>query len=150
MSNLADQILENKGLVESGIVGGEHTKFFKNDPPKRDDLGMPTANSLDYMIARILYIDYNLSGREHLHLRDDDERIWEGNHWISEKRESLYRILKWKGAPLNQEQQAMIWARLRECLPTLSEDKMVIKDNLVWDKKKGELYFEDEKPLTIN
>lgn len=144
--DLAEQIINN-GKKSTQL---EKPKFFNYDLPKKDELGMPTANCLDYLIARILYVDYNLSGREHLHLRKCDDYIWEGNHWLAENDKNLYRLLKWQGKRLDPDQKAMVWARLRECLPTLSEDKMVVRDNLVWDKKSGELYFSDEDVLTIN
>lgn len=123
--------------------------FFDYDLPERDELGMPTANGLDYVIARILYIDHNISGRERLHLREDG-RIWEGDHWVAEDDKVLYRITKWGFKPFTQTQKIQIWTRLRECLPTLSYDKMVVKDNLVWDAKNSELYFTGDEPLTIN
>lgn len=144
-ANIADKI------IEANTSGQKHIpKFFRYQLPERDDLGIPTANCLDYLIARIIYIDYNRSGREHLHLREYDDMIWEGDHWLAEKSANLYRLLKWKGRPLNADQQAMVWSRLREILPVLSDKKLVIKDNLVYDKETGELYYEDEPPLTIN
>lgn len=145
--SLADDIIRSNNTHDTSK--GKPT-FFTYDLPARDDLGMPTANCLDYLIARIFYVDYQLSGREHLHLRREDDRIWEGDHWVAENNRNLYRLLKWQGKALTNDQQAMVWARLRECLPTLSDTKMVVKDNLVFDKEKGELYFEDEPPLTIN
>lgn len=123
--------------------------FFDYELPERDELGMPTANCLDYVVARILYIDYNLSGRERLHFREDG-RIWEGDHWISEDDKTLYRITRWGFEPFTQVQKIKIWNRLKECLPTLSYDKFVVKDNLVWDAKNNDLYFAKDKPLTIN
>lgn len=145
--SLADRIIEQSFDKE---VKQTKPKFFNYELPEKDELGMPTANCLDYLIARILYVDYNLSGREHLHLRDCDDYIWEGNHWVAENDKNLYRLLKWQGKRLDPDQKAMVWARLRECIPTLSEDKMVAKDNLIWDKKNCELYFSDDDILTIN
>lgn len=138
-------------IIEANDSGRKHIpEFFNYALPERDDLGMPTANCLDYLIARIIYIDYNLTGPEHLHLREYDDMIWEGDHWVAENGANLYRLLKWKGKALSPDQQAMVWSRLREVLPTLSDKKIVIKDNLVYDKETGEMYYEDEPPLTIN
>lgn len=123
--------------------------FFSYELPERDNLGMPTANSIDYVVARILYIDNNISGREKLHLRDDG-RIWEGDHWVSEDDRNLYRLTKWEFKPFTVDQKYRIWERLRECLPVLSYDKLVVKDNLVWDWKNNDLYFSEEDPITIN
>lgn len=143
--SLADQIIERN---EQGHV--EKPEFFNYDLPARDELGMPTANCLEYLIARILYVDNCLSGPEHLHLRDYDDHIWEGDHWVAENNKNLYRLLKWQGKALSQDQQAMVWARLREYLPTLSDKKIVVKDNLVWDKENNKLYYEKYMPHTIN
>lgn len=143
--SLADKIIERN---EQGHT--EKPRFFNYDLPERDELGMPTANCLEYLIARILYVDNCLSGAEHLHLRDYDEHIWEGDHWVAENSKNMYRLLKWQGKALSSDQQAMVWARLREYLPTLSDKKIVVKDNLIYDKEKGELYFSDHMPPTIN
>lgn len=146
--SLADKLLARQE-AESNYLESSSEGFFKCDLPELDELGLPTANCLDYVIARILYIDYNITGRERLHLRGDG-RIWEGDHWVAENDRTLYRITQWNFKPFNQVQKAKIWTRLRECLPTLSYDKMVLKDNLVWDAKNSELYFADDKPLTMN
>ena len=146
--SLADKVIarqEAEARNSSQIID----PFFSYDLPERDEYGMPTANCLDYVIARILYIDCNISGRERLHLREDD-RIWEGDHWVAEDDKTLYRITRWGFKPFTQVQKIKIWARLRECLPTLSYDKFVVKDNLVWDAKNSELYFTEDEPLTIN
>lgn len=146
--NLADKVIaqqEAESKHSSQVVG----PFFDYELPERDELGMPTANCLDYVIARILYIDNNITGREKLHLREDD-RIWEGDHWVAEDDKTIYRITQWNFKPFTQVQKIKIWARLRECLPTLSYDKFVVKDNLVWDAKNSELYFAEDEPLTIN
>lgn len=143
--SLADKIIERN---ERGCV--KKPAFFNYDLPARDELGMPTANCLEYLIARILYVDNCLSGPERLHLRDYDNHIWEGDHWVAENSKNIYRLLKWQGKALTQDQQAMVWARLRDYLPTLSDKKIVVKDNLVWDKEKNELYFEKYIPHTIN
>lgn len=148
--NLADKIIA-KQAAESDKIPNQQSKirFFNYDLPEKDDLGIPTANCVDYVVARILYIDYNISGRERLHLREDN-RIWEGDHWLAENQKNLYKITMWPYKTFTSNECHRIWARLRECLPTLSYDKMVIKDNLVWDAKNNDVYFSDEPPLTIN
>lgn len=148
MDSLAEQVIANqeREAANAKIV---EIDFFNYDLPERDELGMPTANSIEYVIARILYIDHNLSGKEKLHLREDG-RIWEGDHWIAENTDNLYRISKWPFKNFTNDQKPRIWARLREVLPTLSYDKLVVKDNLIWDWKNNNLYFSDEEPITIN
>lgn len=149
MESLADKIIERQKYEEDNKEKELRFDFFSYELPEKDEYGMPTANSLEYVIARIIYIDYNVSGKERLHLRGDG-RIWEGDHWIAENDKTLYRITKWKYKPFTSEQKARIWARLTECLPTLSYDKLVVKDNLIWDWKNNDLYFSDDKPLTMN
>lgn len=147
--SLADKIIERQQYEEDSKDKELRFDFFNYELPEKDEYGMPTANSLEYVIARIIYIDYNVSGKERLHLRGDG-RIWEGDRWIAENDKTLYRITKWKYKPFTAEQKARIWARLVECLPTLSYDKLVVKDNLIWDWKNNDLYFSDDKPLTMN
>lgn len=149
MESLADKIIERQKYEEDSKEKELRFDFFNYELPEKDEYGMPTANSLEYVIARIIYIDYNISGKERLHLRGDG-RIWEGDHWIAENDKTLYRITKWKYKPFTSEQKARIWARLIECLPTLSYDKLVVKDNLIWDWKNNDLYFSDDNPLTMN
>lgn len=149
VDSLADKIIERQKYEDDNKEEHLRFDFFNYELPEKDEYGMPTANSLEYVIARIIYIDYHISGKERLHLREDG-RIWEGDHWIAENDKTLYRITKWKYKPFTSEQKARIWARLVECLPTLSYDKIVVKDNLIWDWKNNNLYFSDDKPLTIN
>lgn len=150
MDNLADKLIAQRESQEEKKKDVTVTyKFFNYELPEKDEFGMPTANSIEYVIARIIYIDYNISGKDRLHLREDG-RIWEGDHWVSENDRNLYKITQWAFKPFTPDQKHRIWVRLRECLPKLSYDKMVVKDNLVWDMKNNELYFSDEKPLTIN
>lgn len=150
MDSLADKIIANndKNEKKAKDLAATYT-FFNYDLPEKDEFGMPTANSIEYVIARIIYIDYNISGKDRLHLREDG-RIWEGDHWLSENDRNLYKITQWAFKPFTSDQKHRIWVRLRECLPSLSYEKMVVKDNLVWDMKNNELYFSDEEPLTIN
>ena len=148
MDNLAEQVIANQER-EAVKAKALEIDFFSYDLPERDELGMPTANSIEYVIARILYIDHNLSGKEKLHLREDG-RIWEGDHWIAENSKNLYRITKWPFKSFTDSQSPRIWARLREVLPTLAYNKLVVKDNLIWDWENSDLYFSDEEPTTIN
>ena len=149
-NSLADKIIAKQETEDSNKSNNQNKiDFFNYDLPKKDEFGIPTANCLDYVIVRILYIDYNVSGREHLHLREDG-RIWEGDHWLSENEKNLYKITRWPYKNFTSSQCHRIWARLREFLPTLSYDKMVIKDNLIWDSKNNDVYFSDEPVLTVN
>lgn len=147
-NSLADQLVEKQVNGDKPNAEPEF-KFFNYELPSKDEFGMPTANSIDYVIARIFFIDYNVTGKERLHLREDG-KIWEGDHWLSEDDRNLYRLTQWSYKAFSPDQKHRIWLRLRECLPTLSDKKVVIRDNLIWDMEKGELYYSDDTPLTIN
>lgn len=153
MSDLAERVIEQQNKERAELKQDSQPQkpaFFKCDLPERDDLGIPTANCLEYVISRILYVDYHFGNKDHLHLRNDDGRIWEGDHWIAESSKNLYRLLKWKGQPISRDRVDMVWASLRDYLPTLDESKFVVKDNLMFDRANGDLYLSEDKPLTIN
>ena len=153
MSDLAEKIIEQQAKERGGLEKDDPPKkpeFFKQSLPEKDDLGIPTANCLEYVIARILYIDYHFGNKEHLHLRNDDSRIWEGDHWVAENSKNLYRLLRWKGQPISRDRIEMVWTSLRDYIPTLDESKLVVKNNLMFDRVSGEMYLSENKPLTIN
>lgn len=153
MSDLAERVIEQQNKERAKLEHDSRSQkpaFFKYDLPERDDLGIPTANCLEYVISRVLYVDYHFGNKDHLHLRDDDGRIWEGDHWVAEDAKNLHRLLKWRTAPLSKTQVDMIWVALRDYLPTLDESKFVVKDNLMFDRASGDLYLSDNRPLTIN
>ena len=145
INSLAERVIASQ---EKEHVKTPEVDFFNYDLPERDDLGMPTANSVEYVVARILYINYNITDQHIIHLREDG-RVWEGEQWLAENSQNLYRITKWNYKPFNDGQKQMIWRRLREILPSLSYDKIAIKDNLIWDWKNNKLYFADENPVTV-
>lgn len=122
-------------------------KFFGVDLPEVDEYGLPTVDSVDYFIARMMYIDREAKDG-HLHLRDDS-RIWKGYQWVSENQENLYRLAEWR-YPIKTWQKEAIWKRLREILPELSKDKYVVADGLVWNRKESRLERVDNKPNTVN
>ena len=121
-------------------------KFFNVDLPEVDEYGLPTVNSVDYFVARMLYID-RVASDGHLHLRNDG-RIWKGNQWVSENQDNLYRLAEWR-YPIKTWQKEAIWKRLREVLPELSRDKYVVTDELVWNRREARLERVDSKPNTV-
>lgn len=142
--DLASRVIEaNK--KEPSSAGGL-SKFFNVDLPEIDEYGLPTVDSVDYFVARMLYI--NRTAKDgHLHLRSDG-RIWKGNQWVSENQENLYRLAEWR-YPIKTWQKEAIWKRLREVLPELSRDKYVVTDELVWNRKEVRLERVDNKPNTV-
>lgn len=120
--------------------------FFGVELPETDEYGLPVMDSVDYFVARMVRIDQD-SNDGHLHLRSDG-RVWKGSHWVSENQENLYRLAEWR-YPIKTWQKEVIWKRLREVLPSLSRDKYIIADNLVWNRKEARLEQVDNKPNTI-
>lgn len=121
-------------------------KFFNVDLPEIDEYGLPTVDSVDYFVARMLYIDRNAMDG-HLHLRNDG-RVWKGNQWVSENQDNLYRLAEWR-YPIKTWQKEAIWKRLKEILPELSRDKYVVTDDLVWNREEARLERVDSKPNTV-
>ena len=121
-------------------------KFFNVDLPETDEYGLPVIDSVDYFVARMMYID-RMAEDGHLHLRDDG-RIWKGYRWVSENQDNLYRLAEWR-YPIKTWQKEAIWKRLREVLPELSKSKYVVTDDLVWDREKARLERVTEKPNTV-
>lgn len=132
MVNLADKVIEAN-------------KEEKTKDEGLDEYGLPIMDTVDYMVARIIMIDQQAIGGN-LHLRDDGH-IWQGNQWIAENLDNLYRLAKWeKSIPVWK--RAQVWQRLREVLPILSKDKFIVADNLIWDRKEAKLKFVESKPNT--
>lgn len=131
---------------EKASSSAKPPKFFNVDLPEMDEYGLPTVDSVDYFVARMLYID-RAAMDGHLHLRNDG-RIWKGNQWVSENQDNLYRLAEWR-YPIKAWQKEAIWRRLREVLPELSRDKYVIADGLVWNRKEARIERVDSKPNTV-
>lgn len=120
--------------------------FFNVDLPEVDEYGLPTVDSIDYFIARMLYIDRGAKDG-HLHMRNDG-RVWKGNKWVSENLDNLYRLAEWR-YPIKTWQKEAIWKKLREVLPALSRDKYIITDELVWNREEARLERVDNKPNAV-
>lgn len=142
--DLASRVIEAN--EEKASSSAKPPGFFNVELPEIDEYGLPTVNSADYFVARMLYIDQN-SDEGHLHLRDDG-RIWKGNQWVSENQDNLYRLAEWHH-PIKAWQKEALWKRIREVLPMLSKDKYVVTDGLVWNRKEAKLERVDNKPNTV-
>ena len=144
MDNLAEQIINaNNGGNK------QQEKFFgiQLDLPEVDDCGLPTMDTLDYFVARMIAYNYKFDKDGHLHMRNDGH-IWKGNKWVAENTDNLYRLARWS-KPIKPYQREAIWRRTREVLPRLSRDKLVVTDNLVWNRETGELEEVTTRPNTI-
>lgn len=144
MDNLADKIIN--ASKKEAEPEQERPKFFGIDMPEADEYGLPTVDSVDYFVARMIYIDQQ-SEDGHLHIREDGH-IWKGDHWVSENTENLYRLCEWM-SPIKLWQKEAIWRRLRDVLPRLSKDKFVVTDHLLWDRQNARFEEVNRKPNTI-
>lgn len=144
MDNLAERII--KASTKKEAPEPEKPKFFGIDLPEVDEYGLPAVDSLDYFVARMIYIDQR-SNDGHLHLRDDGH-IWKGDQWVAENAENLYRLCEWM-SPIKLWQKEAIWRRLRDVLPKLSREKYVVTDGLVWDRQNARLEEVKRKPNTV-
>lgn len=143
--DLADRVIA-ANQQENSSAEPSSSEFFGIDFPEVDEYGLPAVDSVDYFVARMIYIDQK-SEDGHLHLRDDG-RIWKGYHWVAENQENLYRLAEWRHSIKTWQKEA-IWKRLREVLPVLSRDKYVVTDELVWNRKEARLERVENKPNTV-
>lgn len=144
MDNLADRIINANSAANGGRKG---ERFFDIDFPEIDEYGLPTKDSVDYFVARVMYID-RWSDYGHLHFRPNDDHVWQGDQWIAENSENLYRLAEWPYA-IKPYQKELIWKRLREVLPTLSRGKYVVTDDLVWNRETATLEEVKNRANTI-
>ena len=145
MMDLADRVIA-ANEQESAPLEEKETGFFGVELSEIDEYGLPTMDSIDYFVARMVRIDQDARDG-HLHLRNDGH-IWKGDHWVSENQENLYRLAEWR-YPIKTWQKEAIWKRLREVLPSLSRDKYVVADDLVWNRKEARLEQVNNKPNTV-
>lgn len=141
---LADELVS---AITSPNNGEERKSFFGLDLPEIDEYGLPTQDSVEYFVARVMYIDRH-STNGHLHLRPNDNQVWYGHSWIAETTDTLYRLAEWP-YPIKPYQKELIWKKIREVLPVLSRDKYVLSDELIWNRKTGKLEKNSNKPNTI-
>ena len=149
--DLADKLIQinNQEVLEEKQGGQEYS----------DDLGSPTIvadkdnpvelkNNVDYYVCRIIVINNknvidNKQGR--LHIRQGV--LFIGNEPVVENDSNLNRLCKSTWC-IPQHIKPQVWDRLREFLPDLSYDKIVINDHLAYNKKTGEVEWSDEKYIT--
>lgn len=141
---LADELVS---VITSPNSGEAHKGFFGLDLPEIDEYGLPTKDNIEYFVARVMYIDRH-SNSGHLHLRPNDNKVWQGHSWVSESTDALYRLAEWP-YPIRPYQKELIWKKIREVLPVLSKNKYVLTDGLVWDRETGKLERKNNKPNTI-
>lgn len=145
MDSLADKIISANSATNGGQR--EEKRFFNIDFPEIDEYGLPTLDSIDYFVARLMFLDY-LSDDGHLHFRQNDDHIWKGDQWVAENSENLYRLAEWRYV-IKPYQKELIWKRVREILPTLSRDKYMVTDKLIWDRTTATLKEVKNKVNTI-
>lgn len=71
-----------------------------------------------------------------LHLRGDE--IWHGYERVAETDKNVY-VLTGYEQRIPQPLLYIFWSKLRTKLPSLNLDYIQISDNLLWDKKNGEI-----------
>ncbi len=139
MSSIADQIIASNG----GQLPAR-PKIFSDIQydSEFDELGLPVSAIDDYMIARILYIDYHRTDDKHLYVRDDE--VYWGGEKMRMNTTSLIKLAKWH-YPLKPHLVPWLWERLKECLPEYSRDKISVAPGVTWDRRNAELTDEDER-----
>ena len=115
---------------------------------EKDEFGIVARDTIDYLVARILYIDAHFE-EERLHMRNQDTEVWKGHTRLAKSKRTLYLLCHWQ-QPLADYQVELIWNRLIQLLPYLDESKYAVSEHEYFDRETGELVHTDEPLLTIN
>lgn len=143
MSSIADQIIGNSNEFP-GYSRPARPRIFEDIKfdADFDELGLPVSAIDDYMIARILRIDYIRKDGVHLYVKDDD--IYMGRDKLKMNSTTLIKLAKWH-YPLRPHLVPWLWERLKEVLPEESKDKIIVAPGVTWDRANGELTDENEE-----
>ena len=136
--NLADKVIEaNKEKEKSYDL---------------DELGLGIADTLDYIVARILYKN-TLEMRQDanaglIHNRRHRTQLWKGNKELIKSKKTIYELANLSRVIKDYEFDE-IWNSLLRNTPELDESKIVIDRHIYWDTERGELCYTKEGLLTI-
>lgn len=115
---------------------------------EKDEFGIVARDTIDYLVARILYIDAHFE-EEHLHTRNQDTEVWKGHTKLEKKKSTIYRLCRWQQS-IADYQLELIWNRMINFLPYLDESKYVVSEHEYFDRETGQLCHSDKPLLTIN
>lgn len=138
MSDLADRIIDQNAAKE------EPTRpilFDIKEVGQLDEFGMQICNVDDYLVARLLYLDYHeqvAGGR--LYLKNGE--VYANKVKIEENKNNLYRLARWR-YPIKEHQVQWLWARIKEFLPELDESKLMIAPGVLWNRDTGDIEYRD-------
>lgn len=123
--DLADKLIERLEREPQAALTG------------RDSLGLPVPDrhTVDYICARVL--------KQHPDIYKFKDRLYDGHTQIKEDKLTLISYNGEIDKFIKPDTTVLIWDRIRELVPELSFDKIIISDHLIWDMKKGELEWRD-------
>lgn len=123
--NLADKIIQ---------ANEEEERY--NNGPELDDIGFPLPKPqtkkahCEYLTARLLYLNqrmYQYNGH-----------LWLNEHTIPETKESYYKLAKYP-KPIKDHENAYIWVRVRDIIPTLDPDVIAVLPDLTFNMRTGKV-----------
>lgn len=123
--NLADKIIE----------ANEAEANFNNGP-ELDDIGFPLPKPqtekahCEYLTARILYLNKRIYQHE--------GHLWINEHIIPETKNSYYRLARYPKM-ISDPENAYVWTRLRDMVPTLDPDVIAVLPDLTFNMRTGEV-----------
>lgn len=113
-----------------------------------DELGLPTADTVDYLVARAIYRNALAKEKDDriglLHKRDGV--IFLGKSPIAETADNAYRLVLPRKS-IRKYEVSIFWERLREVLPEESKKKIIVSEHLLWNIETGELEYYKENLL---
>lgn len=132
--SIADKIIENE----------------KKPKYEVDDIGIGIADTLDYIAARILKINYDAyrQGEEGLLHKRADGNIYIGDRDVEENARNIYKLAHVDRVIHNYE-VPKIWAIVKKNVPELDESKIIIDDYTYWDIENGCMVRSDKKLVSI-
>lgn len=116
-----------------------------SDDYELDDIGLPIADTVDYLVARALYRN-TLSKEEDYEAPLLHKRlgvVYLGKDIIKETRQNMY-ILAMPQRKIKENEVYEFWEILKSHLPELDKSKIIVSRHLAWDLKSGELQHYDE------
>lgn len=127
MTNIADELIARRNKANN------------------DQFGIPipsdAEHNIDYACAQIL------GYHPKLHLRGD--KIYDGHTLVKEDLQTCIRYAHRHFRSMNQYGYVLIWQRLKEIIPHLSEEKVVISDHLAFNRDTCKLEWSDTPWPTI-
>lgn len=115
------------------------------DRVEKDELGIPVASNVDYLVARAMVINQKQLSSPYtpyqLHIRGGV--VFKGHQELKENYENLVKVTHYTGR-VSTANRVMFWEKLKKHLPVLNTDIVQISEHLFWSRLCGKIITLDE------